>query len=84
MLELKSFACGYGLVQAVETLDLAVPAGRITALLGPNGAGKTSTIMAIAGHVEVQRGEVRFDDRDLGRLSPAERTRHGIAHRALS
>jgi branched-chain amino acid transport system ATP-binding protein len=79
VLELKGFACGYGLVQAVEALDLVVPPGRITALLGPNGAGKTSTIMAIAGHVEVQRGEVRFDDGDLRRLSPAERTRCGIA-----
>ncbi len=79
MLELKDFACGYGLVQAVEALDLVVPAGKITALLGPNGAGKTSTIMAIAGHVEVQRGAVTFANHDLGPLSPAERTRRGIA-----
>ncbi len=79
MLELKGFACGYGLVQAVEELDLAVPAGRITALLGPNGAGKTSTLMAIAGHVEVQRGRIEFQGEALGRLSPAERTRRGIA-----
>ena len=79
MLELKNFACGYGLVRAVEALDLVVPAGKITALLGPNGAGKTSTIMAIAGHVEVQHGEVRFENDDLGRLPPADRTRRGIA-----
>jgi len=79
MLELKGFACGYGLVQAVEQLDLAVPAGRITALLGPNGAGKTSTIMAIAGHVEVQGGRIEFDGEDITRLPPVERTRRGIA-----
>jgi len=79
MLELAGFACGYGLVQAVESLDLSVPAGKITALLGPNGAGKTSTIMAIAGHVEVQRGRVTFEHQDLTRLAPAERTRRGIA-----
>ena len=79
MLELRGFACGYGLMQAVELLDLVVPAGKITALLGPNGAGKTSTIMAIAGHVEVQRGEVLFENDDLTRLSPADRTRRGIA-----
>ncbi|MBI3375583.1 MAG: ABC transporter ATP-binding protein [Betaproteobacteria bacterium] len=79
MLELKGFACGYGLVQAVEMLDLVVPAGKITALLGPNGAGKTSTIMAIAGHVDVQRGEVRFENHDLDGRSPADRTRLGIA-----
>jgi len=79
MLELNNFACGYGLVQAVESLDLSAPAGRITALLGPNGAGKTSTLMAIAGHVEVQAGRVAWLGEDITHLAPAERTRRGIA-----
>jgi branched-chain amino acid transport system ATP-binding protein len=79
MLELRGFACGYGLVQAVEDLDLAAPPGAITALLGPNGAGKTSTLMAIAGHVEVQRGAVLFEGEPITGLPPAERTRRGIA-----
>ncbi|MGB8433149.1 MAG: ABC transporter ATP-binding protein [Burkholderiales bacterium] len=79
MLELKGFGCGYGLVQAVEELDLTVRAGAITALLGPNGAGKTSTIMAIAGHVDVQAGTVEFLGEDVTHLAPAERTRRGIA-----
>ena len=79
MLELKAFGCGYGLVQAVEELDLHVKAGEITALLGPNGAGKSSTLMAIAGHVEVQAGKVLFEGEDIGVLPPVERTRRGIA-----
>jgi branched-chain amino acid transport system ATP-binding protein len=79
MLELTGLACGYGLIQAVENLDLSTPHGCITALLGPNGAGKTSTIMAIAGHVEVQRGRIEFNGHDITRLGPAERTRRGIA-----
>ncbi|MGQ0545619.1 MAG: ABC transporter ATP-binding protein [Betaproteobacteria bacterium] len=79
MLELKDFGCGYGLVQAVEGLDLYVNAGEITALLGPNGAGKSSTLMAIAGHVEVQAGRVLLEGEDLAGLPPVERTRRGIA-----
>ena len=79
MLELTGLACGYGLIQAVESLDLSAPRGYITALLGPNGAGKTSTIMAIAGHVAVQGGRIEFDGHDITRLGPAERTRRGIA-----
>jgi branched-chain amino acid transport system ATP-binding protein len=79
MLELRRFACGYGLMQAVSDLDLSVPAGAITALLGPNGAGKTSTLMAIAGHVQVQRGEVLFEGESIKELRPAARTRRGIA-----
>jgi branched-chain amino acid transport system ATP-binding protein len=79
MLELKGLACGYGLIQAVENLDLSARKGCITALLGPNGAGKTSTIMAIAGQVEVLGGRIEFDGEDITRLGPADRTRRGIA-----
>jgi branched-chain amino acid transport system ATP-binding protein len=79
MLELKGFGCGYGLVQAVHELDLLAEAGKVTALLGPNGAGKSSTLMAIAGHVEVQAGRVLLQEEDLAGLPPVERTRRGIA-----
>ena len=78
VLELKRFSCGYGLVQAVGELDLHVPAGSITVLLGPNGAGKTSTLMAIAGHVELRQGDVLFEGESIRSLSAAERTRRGI------
>ena len=79
MLELRRFSCGYGLVQAVGELDLSVPSGSITILLGPNGAGKTSTLMAIAGHVEMRQGDVLLAGESIRSLSPAERTRRGIA-----
>jgi branched-chain amino acid transport system ATP-binding protein len=79
VLELRGLSCGYGLVQAVQDLDLAVSAQAITALLGPNGAGKTSTVMAIAGHVAVHGGSIHFLGEDITRLPPAARTRRGIA-----
>jgi branched-chain amino acid transport system ATP-binding protein len=79
MLELKGLGCGYGLVQAVQELDLLAEAGKITALLGPNGAGKSSTLMAIAGHVEVQAGRILLQGEDLAGLPPVERTRRGMA-----
>jgi branched-chain amino acid transport system ATP-binding protein len=78
MLELRNVSCGYGLVTVVEALSLEVHAGSITALLGPNGAGKSSTIMAIAGHVQVQGGEILLDGQTLRGLSPSARTRLGI------
>ena len=79
MLELRGMQCGYGMVEAVHGIDLAVPEGQVTALLGPNGAGKTSTMMAIAGRVAVHGGTIVFDGEDITRLGAAERTRHGIA-----
>lgn len=79
MLEVRQLSCGYGAVTVVHALDLEVAPGRITALLGPNGAGKSSAIMAIAGHTEVKGGSLTFEGRSLLDLSPAGRTRLGIA-----
>jgi branched-chain amino acid transport system ATP-binding protein len=79
LLELDQLTCGYGEIEAVSALSLAVAPGEIFALLGPNGAGKTSTIMAIMGHVAVTRGAIRFDGRDLTPLPAVARPRLGIA-----
>jgi branched-chain amino acid transport system ATP-binding protein len=79
MLDVRKLSCGYGSVTVVHGLDLQVEPGKVTALLGPNGAGKTSAIMAIAGHTQVKGGSITFDGESLLGLSPADRTRRGIA-----
>jgi branched-chain amino acid transport system ATP-binding protein len=79
MLDVQKLSCGYGSVTVVHGLDLQVQPGKVTALLGPNGAGKTSVIMAIAGHIQVKGGSITFDGESLLGLSPADRTRRGIA-----
>jgi branched-chain amino acid transport system ATP-binding protein len=79
MLDVRKLSCGYGSVTVVHGLDLQVEPGKVTALLGPNGAGKTSAIMAIAGHTQVKGGSLAFGGESLLGLSPADRTRRGIA-----
>ena len=34
----------YGAIQALDGIDLHVPAGSVLGLLGPNGAGKTTAV----------------------------------------
>lgn len=79
MLEIKNMSCGYGAFQAVGDLSLMLHPGTITGLLGANGAGKSSTLMCVAGHVELQSGKILFEGQDIGKLAPHERVRHGIA-----
>ncbi|MEW6261904.1 MAG: ABC transporter ATP-binding protein [Thermodesulfobacteriota bacterium] len=79
MLRLENLSCGYGPMRAVHGLDLEVPRGSIAALLGANGAGKSSTIMCLAGHVEVQAGRVVYLDQDITRRSPMDRVKAGLA-----
>ncbi len=79
MLVFKNMSCGYGEHQAVNELSLAVRQGSVFALIGSNGAGKTSSIMAIAGHVQVQGGEILYKGKDLSQLPIKNRVQAGIA-----
>ncbi len=67
-------------VQAGVTLDvlrgasLALMPGEVVALVGPSGAGK-STLLHVAGLLEApDRGEVRIEGQDGGKLNDAART----------
>lgn len=46
-----------GTVQALDGVDLALPAARVTTLLGVNGAGKTTTIEILLGLQPADAGE---------------------------
>src|SRR5690606_32437584 len=79
VLELKNLTCGYGTFEAVSDLSLILQPATITALVGANGAGKSSTLMCIAGHVQLQRGTILFEKRDISTMAPPDRVRLGIA-----
>jgi urea transport system ATP-binding protein len=49
-------------------------------LLGRNGVGKTTLLKTIMGLVPARRGWLRFDGKDIGRLSPDQRARLGIGY----
>jgi branched-chain amino acid transport system ATP-binding protein len=79
MLRLERLCCGYGTFRAVHDLSLEVAKGAVFALIGANGAGKSSTIMAIAGHVDIHGGKVVLKDADITGAPTRERVRAGIA-----
>ena len=56
-LETRNLAKRYGRLQAVDRLDLRVPAGCIYGFLGPNGAGKSTTIRMLLGLIRPTGGE---------------------------
>ena len=64
ILELRGLTKHFGGVKAVESVDLKVKRGSITALIGPNGAGKTTCFNMITGHYVPTRGELIFKPED--------------------
>jgi phospholipid/cholesterol/gamma-HCH transport system ATP-binding protein len=55
-------------------LDLLVPRGQTLAVVGESGCGKTVLLKLMIGLLRPTRGTVRFDGRELAKLSDAELT----------
>jgi branched-chain amino acid transport system ATP-binding protein len=49
-------------------------------VLGANGAGKTTLLRALSGDLKVWSGSISLDGRVLGKTSPWDRARAGLAH----
>jgi len=79
-LETIGLTAGYGDIEIVQAIDLAVSEGSLVSVVGPNGAGKTTLLKAILGLVRVFDGRVHLDGEDVTRL-PMEQlrpTRHRL------
>ena len=63
-----------GDLRAVDGVDLAVPEGEIVGLVGESGCGKTtlarSLIGVMSGNASIERGQIRFEGRDLVTAGP--------------
>lgn len=77
-LAVDALSVSYGSVPAVRDVTLTVAPGECVGLFGRNGAGKTTFLEAVAGGRPIVSGSVRCGGRDLSRLKPWARVRHGL------
>jgi ABC-type branched-subunit amino acid transport system ATPase component len=75
---LRNVCAGYGEVQVLHGVELAVRSGEITALLGANGSGKTTLCSTVSGLVTPTEGTIVVGGRDMTGESSPKRARQGV------
>jgi|SRR5688500_5201325 branched-chain amino acid transport system ATP-binding protein len=80
LLAVAGLHAGYGDVQVLWGVDLAVAEGEIACLVGSNGAGKTTLLRALSGLLRPGRGSVRFGGAQLAGAAPERVLGAGMAH----
>jgi branched-chain amino acid transport system ATP-binding protein len=79
ILDVKNLESWYGESHILHGMNFTVNAGEVVTLLGRNGAGKTTTLKSIMGIIGKRTGSVRFDGRELIRMTSDRIARLGIA-----
>jgi multiple sugar transport system ATP-binding protein len=65
----KNFGSNY----VIRKLNLTIANKEFVVLLGPSGCGKTTTLRAIAGLEQIDRGDILIDNKPVQGLQPGER-----------
>lgn len=79
LLEVREVTVAFGGVRALSDVAISAEQGRITGLIGPNGAGKSTLFDVITGLRRPSSGQVFIEGREVTRLGPTRRSRHGLA-----
>jgi len=72
----KSYRMGMAQVQVLKGVNAGIKRGEFAAIVGASGSGK-STLLHILGALDsVDKGAVRFEGRELGKMSGGELNRY--------
>ena len=79
LLSLHGITKSFGAVQALQHVDLDIPAGQVTALIGDNGAGKSTLIKTISGIWAPTSGTISWKGKEVHVHTPRDASDLGIA-----
>ena len=80
-LEIKDLNAGYGKMQILHNFNLTIARGQSLCLIGPNGAGKSTVLHSIYGFTNIYSGEVLIEDKNVTKLSSADKLKTaGVAY----
>ena len=79
LLQVRQVSKHFGGFTALSEVSVDIAPGERFGLIGPNGSGKTTLINCISGLLRNEGGKILFENREITKLAPFQRTRLGIA-----
>jgi len=70
MLSIRGLRSGYGKIEVLHDVDIAIERGQIVTLIGANGAGKTTLLKTISGLLRPTAGAIEFDGQGIAGRPP--------------
>jgi branched-chain amino acid transport system ATP-binding protein len=80
VLTIRDLIAGYGKIEVLHGVTLALEEGTLGAIVGANGAGKTTLLMALSGLVGKRAGCVTLDGADITRAPSHAIVARGLLH----
>ncbi len=80
LLSVENLDAGYGDLQVLSTVDLAVEDGEYVTVVGPNGAGKSTVMKSVFGLTTHMGGSITFSNEDITGLKPERIIHTGIGY----
>ena len=80
MLSVQNLCAGYGKIEVLHDVSIAVAQGQIVTLIGANGAGKTTLLKTVSGLIRPTGGSITFEDASLARRPAHKIVQLGMSH----
>lgn len=80
VLDASDVVTGYGEVDILHGVSIAVHRGEMVAVIGPNGAGKSTLLRAIFGLLPLRAGKVFLSGTDVSGEQPDRLVRKGLCY----
>jgi branched-chain amino acid transport system ATP-binding protein len=80
MLSVKGLRAGYGKIEVLHDVDIAIERGQIVTLIGANGAGKTTLLKTVSGLIRPVAGTIEFEGANIARKPAHKIVGLGMSH----
>ncbi|MFN2339924.1 MAG: ABC transporter ATP-binding protein [Halanaerobium sp.] len=79
LLKINDIYAGYGQIEIIHGISLAVEEGEIVSIVGPNGSGKSTLLKAIFSLVDLMGGEINYLGEKLNNVNTDQMIKKGLS-----